>query len=99
MNNENSIGYIPRTLDKLERFLIWEIDQALIALIFIGMGAAAGLLFVGIVSGGAIAWSYGKIRAGKHAKFALHFMYWWFPSDMLMKTHVTPPSHLRYFLG
>jgi len=95
----NEIGYIPRTLDQLEKFLLWEIDQFIIAVMIIGVGVTSGMLLSGLVCGSVAAWQYGKLKAGKHPKFALHVLYWWLPSDVFTKTHVTPPSHLRYFLG
>ncbi len=95
----NEIGYIPRTLDKQEQFLLWDIDQFIVAVLLIGIGVSLGMMIGGIVCGSAAAWQYGKLKAGKHAKFAVHSLYWWMPSSMIVKTAVTPPSYQRYFLG
>ncbi|PIV15558.1 MAG: type IV conjugative transfer system protein TraL [Gallionellales bacterium CG_4_10_14_3_um_filter_54_96] len=95
----NEAGYIPRTLDQLEKFLLWEVDQFVIAVMIIGVGVSSGMLLSGLVCGGLAAWQYGKLKAGKHPKFAIHTLYWWLPSDVFAKTQVTPPSHIRYFLG
>ncbi len=95
----NEIGYIPRTLDKLEQFLFWEVDQFIIAVMIIGVGVSSGMMVSGLICGSAAAWQYGKLKAGKHPKFAIHSLYWWLPSRILFKTNVTPPSDLRYFLG
>ena len=95
----NETGYIPRTLDKQEQFLLWDIDQFIIAVMIIGIGLALGMMIGGILCGSAAAWQYGKLKAGKHAKFAVHSIYWWMPSRLFVKTAVTPSSHERYFLG
>ncbi|MGK0674779.1 MAG: type IV conjugative transfer system protein TraL [Halothiobacillaceae bacterium] len=41
----------------------------------------------------------GRLKAGRHPKFAVHAMYWWLPSGLFVKPRVTPPSSVRYFLG
>ena len=92
-------GYIPKSLDAQERFLWWEMDQAVIAIMQIGLGVIAGSMLLGIVLGSLAAWQYGRLKAGKHPKFAVHALYWWLPSGLFVKPHATPPSDQRYFLG
>jgi conjugal transfer pilus assembly protein TraL len=92
-------GYIPKALDAQERFLWWEMDQAVIAIMLISMGVIAGSMLTGMVMGAAAAWQYGRMKAGKHPKFAAHALYWWFPSGLFLKLRATPPSDQRYFLG
>ncbi|WP_126448276.1 type IV conjugative transfer system protein TraL [Sulfuricystis multivorans] len=95
----DEIGYIPKSLDAQERFLWWEMDQAVIAIMLIGMGIASGSMLLGIAAGSLAAWQYGRMKAGKHPKFAVHAIYWWMPSGLFVKPRVTPPSDQRYFLG
>lgn len=98
MNDES--GYIPKYLDAKERFIFWEMDQAIIGLLIMGFGVIAGSMLSGMVIGGYVAWQYGRIKSGKHPDFAVHMMYWWLPSSIaLTKTRATPPSDQRYFLG
>ncbi|MDP1573080.1 MAG: type IV conjugative transfer system protein TraL [Pseudomonadota bacterium] len=92
-------GYIPKALDAQERFLWWEMDQAIIALLLVGIGVSSGQMLMGIALGALAAWQYGRLKAGKHPKFAVHALYWWFPSGLLLKPQATPPSDQRYFLG
>lgn len=92
-------GYIPKSLDAQERFLWWELDQAIIAIMLIGVGVISGSMLTGIVAGSVAAWQYGRLKAGKHPKFAVHAIYWWFPSGSVLKLRATPPSDQRYFLG
>lgn len=92
-------GYIPKSLDAQERFLWWEMDQAMIAVAFMGVGVILGFFMSGVVAGALAAWQFGRFKSGKHPKFALHALYWWLPSALLVKTKATPPSSQRYFLG
>lgn len=93
-------GYIPKYLDAKEKFIFWEMDQAIIGLLVMGMGVLAGAMLTGMVIGGWVAWQYGKLKAGKHPDFAVHMMYWWLPPSIPFRpTKVTPPSDQRYFLG
>ena len=41
-------GYIPKSLDAQERFLWWEMDQAVIAIMLISMGVISGSMLMGI---------------------------------------------------
>lgn len=92
-------GYIPKSLDAQERFLWWEMDQAIIAIMLIGIAIAGGSMLLGIITGTLSARQYGRMKAGKHPKFAVHALYWWLPSHLFVKTALTPPSDLRHFLG
>lgn len=92
-------GYIPKSLDAQERFLWWEMDQAIAALLLIGVGVSSGQMLLGIAMGVLVAWQYGRLKSGKHPKFAVHAIYWWLPSGMLLKTRATPPADIRSFLG
>lgn len=96
---DNELGYIPKSLDSPEKFLIWELDQAVIALMLLVFGIMAGQLLPGLIVGCLAAWQYGRLKSGKHPRFALHLMYWWLPGKILVRTRVTPPSDIRYFLG
>ena len=75
------------------------LDQAVIAIMLISMGVIAGSMLTGMVMGATAAWQYGRMKAGKHPKFAAHALYWWFPSGLFLKLRATPPSDQRYFLG
>lgn len=97
--NGDETGYIPKSLDAQERFLWWEMDQLIMATMMTGMGVISGSMLGGIALGFLAAWQYGRLKAGKHPKFAVHALYWWLPSDLFIKTRATPRSDQRYFLG
>ena len=92
-------GYIPKSLEAQERFMWWDFDQAILFLLLMGMGVISGAMLAGMVFGGLVAWQYGRLKTGKHPKFALHALYWWLPSRIVIRARATPPSHHRYFLG
>jgi len=92
-------GYIPRTLDHQEKFFFWEADQFILAVLIIGIGVSLGMMLTGIIGGGLVAYAYGRLKSGKHPKFASHLMYWWLPSTISSRTQITPPSDCRYYLG
>lgn len=93
------IGYIPRTLDQQEKFFLWEADQFIVAVLIVGVGMSIGMMLTGLFGGGMAAYLYGKLKSGKHPKFASHLMYWWLPNFISSKKQITPPSDCRYFLG
>ena len=92
-------GYIPKSLEAQERFLWWDFDQAIVFLLVLGTGVVAGSLFAGMLCGALLAWQYGRLKTGKHPKFALHALYWWLPSGLIGRVRATPASHHRFFLG
>ena len=47
-------------------------------------------MFTGMCLGVLVAWQYGRTKAGKHPKFAVHALYWWLPSDLFVTTKATP---------
>lgn len=97
MNDET--GYIATFLDARERFFIWEVDQVVMFAMAFGIGIGLGSGLVGIIFGTIAAWGYGRIKAGKHPRFAIHILYWWLPGKLFVSPKVLPPSSRRYFLG
>jgi conjugal transfer pilus assembly protein TraL len=100
MQGQDETGYIPKYLDAQEKFVFWDMDQAIIGLVIMGIGIAGGELMPGLVAGAYAAWQYGRVKAGKHPRFVMHLMYWWLPPQFaFVRRRVTPPSDVRYFLG
>lgn len=97
--NGDETGYIPTFLDARERFFIWEVDQVVMFAMAFGIGIGLGSGLIGLLSGTMMAWAYGRIKAGKHPRFAIHILYWWLPGRMIINPKVLPPSSVRYFLG
>jgi conjugal transfer pilus assembly protein TraL len=40
-----------------------------------------------------------RIKSDKHPAFAMHWMYWHFPTNPLSAMRATPPSHIRRMVG
>lgn len=97
--NGDETGYIPTSLDARERFLWWEIDQLVLAVMIFGVGLAIGAALAGLIFGPVSAWLYGRMKAGRHPRFAIHVLYWWLPGSLFIQPKSLPPSGLRYFLG
>jgi conjugal transfer pilus assembly protein TraL len=92
-------GYIPKSLEAQERFLWWDFDQAILFLLVMGMGVVVRRHAGRHGFRALVAWQYGRLKTGKHPKFALHALYWWLPSWIVIRARATPPSHHRFFLG
>lgn len=97
--NGDETGYIPTHLDARERFFIWEIDQVVMFSMMLGFGISLGSGSIGLVLGMFMAWAYGRIKAGRHPRFAIHVLYWWMPGKFFIKAKALPSSSVRYFLG
>lgn len=88
--------YIPRRLDDAPKFLFWEFDVAGLGLTGVFMGIATGFPVLGLLLGLALAFSYTKLKSGKHPGMANHLLYWFTgvptPKEL-------PGSHIRELNG
>lgn len=96
--SDNKKYLIPQTLDDVPKFLWWDIDQALLVITFTGFGMTTGNMAAGAVVGMFCGWLYGRSKAGKHKRFAIHLLYWYLPREFLSFKR-TPPSHQREYVG
>ena len=87
---------IPRRLDSAGKFLFWDLDVAAIGVVGVLMGLGAGHPLLGLIVGVALAFSYGKLKKGKHPGLATHLMYWW--TGMPLPKEL-PASYLRELNG
>lgn len=96
MSQETS-GYIPKHLDNLPRFAMWDIYQSMLFLIVFGFGVVMHMIFVGLALGSLLAWSYGKVSGGQGRGFLVHLLYWF--TTLGDGYSVIPPSSKRHFKG
>ncbi len=94
--------YIPRRLDDPWKIGLWDIDVAIpwlfcFGIFYVALGGFMGIVG-GIVTGTIIARTLGRLKADKHAAFALHWAYWSLPSGIVHLACV-PPSHHRRLIG
>lgn len=87
---------IPRRLDDPPKFLFWDLDVALVALLGLGFGVLGGQVLLGCVGGGIVAYAWSRTKSGRHRGYGLHVMYWNMPVRMFRRT---PPSARRDFVG
>jgi conjugal transfer pilus assembly protein TraL len=90
-------GEIPSRLDDPPKFIWWDFDVAILFMGFLIFGVVTEFFFTFIFLGFFLAYSYQKVKTGKHKAFGIHLVYWYLPVTMGMKT--TPPSAIREFIG
>lgn len=96
MSSEHK-GYVPKTLDNLTRFGLWDIYQAMLFLMIFGFGVVTHFLLTGLIVGLLVAWTYGRASSGQQRGFLVHLLYWHTPLGSGYKR--LPPSDKRHFIG
>lgn len=88
--------YVPRRLDDGAKFLFWDMDIAMIAMLGVLVGVGLDYPILGMLAGVMAAFGYAKLKAGKHPGMAVHLMYWFtgFPEPKEL-----PGSHIRELNG
>lgn len=96
MTTPDQSHYIPRRLDDGGKFLFWDTEVAVTALIGMLLGIATDLPLLGLVVGLIVAYFVNKLKAGKHPGMVTHLLYWFtgFPSPKEL-----PGSHIRELNG
>ena len=90
---------IPTTHDAPMKFMLWELDQALMFMTGIVIGILADLMIPGLVIGLWLFRWYGRRKVGKHPMFVVHYIYWHLPSELIFPFPSLPPSCTREFIG
>ena len=94
--------YIPRRLDDAWKIGFWDMDVAAPVLLCFFVGYLSGTkLSFAVCAGFGIFLSrwIARIKADKHAAFAVHWLYWHLPPSPLTAMRATPPSHIRRMVG
>lgn len=96
MSQQDLSHFIPRGLDNKGKFLFWDMDVALAAMLGMLLGVATEYRILGLVAGLLLAYGYSRLKAGQHPGMAVHLLYWFAglpaPRDL-------PASHLRELNG
>lgn len=87
---------IPTRLDSVGKFLFWDLDVAMVAMLGIMLGLGTGYTIPGVVLGVVLASLYGKVKGGRHPGLAIHLAYWW---TGVPQPKELPGSHLRDMTG
>lgn len=94
--------YIPRRLDDQWKIGLWDVDVAapVAFSIFLGWIAGTRLAFCLCLAVGIFfSRKLSKLKADKHAAFALHWMHWMLPTLPLTALRETPPAHIQRMIG
>ena len=94
--------YIPRRLDDSWKIGFWDLDVAapVLFMFFVGYLTSSKAGFaVCIAVGIALSRWISRIKADKHAAFAVHWLYWHLPTSPATSMGATPPSHIRRTVG
>lgn len=94
--DEDLSHFVPRRLDDTGKFLFWDKDVAVVALIGIMIGISIDMQIIGLMLGFAFAFLYSKLKSGKHPGMAAHLMYWFTGAPSLREL---PASHIRELNG
>lgn len=94
--------YIPRRLDDQWKIGLWDVDVAAPVLFMLFVGYLANTLWgfaVACAIGLYFARMMARTKADKHAAYALHWLYWYLPTNPVSSMRATPPSHIRRMVG
>ncbi|KQV80991.1 conjugal transfer protein TraL [Massilia sp. Root351] len=94
--------YIPRRLDDQWKIGLWDVDVAAPVLFMLFVGYLANTLWgfaVACAIGLYFARMMARAKADKHAAYALHWLYWYLPTNPVSSMRATPPSHIRRMVG
>ena len=95
---ENESHNIPTRLDDNAKFLFFDYDVAIVALIPCVIATMLGQFatLVGLFFGCILAMGYKSFKAGKHKGVMTHLIFW---KTGTPNTSAMPPSYKRNFLG
>ena len=94
--------YIPRRLDDQWKIGLWDVDVAAPVLFMMLVGYLAGTLLgfaLAVAAGLYLARRMSRLKADKHAAYALHWLCWHLPTNPISSMRATPPSHIRRMVG
>ena len=94
--DEDLSHFVPRRLDDSGKFLFWDMDVAIVALLGILVGISIDMQIIGLILGFVLAYMYSKLKSGKHPGVATHLMYWFTGAPSPKEL---PASHIRELNG
>ena len=88
--------YVPNHLDYKGKFLMFDEDMSMVALILLMIGMWVNHPLIGLGVGIFLAYQYNKMKAGAHPGYTIHLFYWVTGSPPMKDL---PASHDRIFYG
>ena len=89
--------YIPQNIDQPIRVYLLTIDELILLIVPIIAGFIFNQMLLGFILGIASAVWIKKVKGEQGHYYLMNLMYWYLPD--LIKFKVTPPSHIREYLG
>jgi conjugal transfer pilus assembly protein TraL len=89
--------YIPQYIDQPIRVYLLTIDEFSLLVVSIIIGFLVDQMLVGFIMSIASVYWLKKVKGEQGHYYLLNLMYWYLPD--LVKFKVTPPSHIREYLG
>lgn len=89
--------YIPQNLDQPIRVYLLTLDELILLIVPIIAGFIFNQMLLGIGLGLACVFGIKKVKGEQGHYYLINLMYWYLPD--LVKFKVTPPSHIREYLG
>ncbi len=87
---------VPLTLDAPPRFLFFDIDYVLVALVGLILGIVLNGFGLGLILLGLFCHIWSRLRSGRGVNRALALSFWHLPFDVFTRV---PASARRHFLG
>lgn len=76
----------------------WTLDVVIPFVVVLMLGFIAGHFWKGAALAFLVAAAISRLKAGKHAAFFIHSVYWYLPSEV-MPLKATPPAQYRELIG
>lgn len=93
----NDKYYIPQHIDQPMRIYLLTIDEFILLVTTVITGFLIDQMLVGFIASIAIVYWLKKAKGEQGHYYLLNLMYWYLPD--LVKFKITPPSHIREYLG
>ena len=89
--------YIPQQIDQPIRLYLLTIDELILLLVPIVMGFLFNQMLLGFCLSFTCVLGIKKVKGEQGHYYLVNLMYWYLPDFVRFK--VTPPSHIRVYLG
>ncbi|MFT6220594.1 MAG: type IV conjugative transfer system protein TraL [Rickettsiales bacterium] len=96
MNQEKF--YIPRHLDDIPKFLLWDIDVALCFLVPFFFGFMISQTLIGLFCAFLATYYWKRVKGSGQQNFIRYLIYWYYPKSVL-GLKATPDSSIRNYIG
>jgi len=94
---DEDIHWIPRNLDAPPLFFMFEMDTAMIWVVFILFGSMMNMFFLGLFLAWSVGNGYARLKEEGGSGLISKILYWYTPSEYWVSDQ--HPSHVREYIG